>query len=481
MTHTLQTLEEFCAELEQRTRNNTLEDEELPAIRFHVFTATVLTLRSFVTDATRLASLAEVPNSSKILLAALAVAYEHLPSDRDSRRTLLRLLTHARSIPLRGERKYKTTQIKDWAKTFGNEFPATLQTSFGNPLLQSQSTRGLVVDMCFSANTKSPYGVTLTISDTEENKTSIYSWDTSSERSPNEVMSFPCLHARVSPDGSLVAVFSQDVIRVLNVKLDSDELQTTPITETTDNSEQGQADDQASLWFSDDNALLANCHQRQIDLWHRVGSGDEWEASDASDTFEVTNPVKSCLTFLSDNTKLAFINAESSISVLNLMSEDKEPFVLERSSDASVLTKSPSGEWLVSGHPHVVKVWSVESMTLFHNFLCDPSISSLAFRPDGQVLATGGEETIKLWNSNTWQWFQAFNGGGMVTALTFSSDGSRLASASDVNGVSNVRLWDAEVDVESLGIDEYDIMPNTKDVLNDLGVTPRDLDTLYDT
>ncbi|KAJ8494875.1 hypothetical protein ONZ45_g13088 [Pleurotus djamor] len=112
MTPTLQNLEEFCAELEQRTRNSTLDDEELAAIRFHVFTATVLTLRSFVTDTTRLASLAEVPNLSKILLDALAVAYEHLRSDRDSRRTLLRLLTHARSIPLRGERKYKITQIQ---------------------------------------------------------------------------------------------------------------------------------------------------------------------------------------------------------------------------------------------------------------------------------------------------------------------------------------------------------------------------------
>ncbi|KAJ8494873.1 hypothetical protein ONZ45_g13087 [Pleurotus djamor] len=222
-------------------------------------------------------------------------------------------------------------QIKDWARTFRNEFPATLQASFGNPLLQSQSTRSLVVDMCFPANTKSPYGVTLNISDTEENKTA-------------------------SPDGSLVAAFSQDVIRILNVKFDPDELQTTPITETTDNSEQGQANDQASLSFSDDNVLHANCDQRQIDLWHRVGSGDEWEASDASDTFEVTTTVRSCLTFLADHTKLAFINAESSISVMNLMSEDKQPFILERSSDASALTKSPSGEWLVSGHPHVVKV-----------------------------------------------------------------------------------------------------------------------------
>ncbi|KAJ8515493.1 hypothetical protein ONZ45_g7105 [Pleurotus djamor] len=127
-SHTLDSLETICDTLGLRLQDS--GDKE--PIDFNPFIAAIITLRSFLDDASRLPSFTEVPNAAPILLSALELTHEHHFLDVETRRTILRLLSHARAIELLGDRKYTTLQIRDWVKPFGGEFSA-LPLTFGNP------------------------------------------------------------------------------------------------------------------------------------------------------------------------------------------------------------------------------------------------------------------------------------------------------------------------------------------------------------
>ncbi|KAJ8519086.1 hypothetical protein ONZ45_g3901 [Pleurotus djamor] len=197
--HTVSTLDGICREL---LRERDPEDDD--PLDFNTFTAAILTLRSYLDDAARLSSIAEVPRAAYSMLTALHIAHEKHRSDIESRRTLLRLLTHARSLPQGRRRRFTTAQIKEWVEPFGDEFKLSLNnllTSFGNPCLHSHLVKKDSMDdsFCFSSN--DPHRIFIL-----HRNSHIDVWDTSSGQPPRDYMAYPDLQiARATRDSSLIA------------------------------------------------------------------------------------------------------------------------------------------------------------------------------------------------------------------------------------------------------------------------------------
>ncbi|KAJ8514716.1 hypothetical protein ONZ45_g7778 [Pleurotus djamor] len=463
VSHTLDTLETICKALERRLQD---EGDEEP-IDFNPFTAAIITLRSFLDDASRLPSFTEVPNAATILLSALKLAHEHHYLDVETRRTILRLILHARAIEVIGDRKFTTLEIQEWVEPFRDEFSSVPLTS-GNPCLQSQPFQGIPKPIHFNSTSHPGRVILASMDNTKVAGAHVRLWDTSSMQLPIAQTSLSGSQTFISKNGSLVAVASQGNLCIFNLDVNMEEpeailAEPANVNKPRRKESKHRAEDPIDVCFSDDDRLLARHARGFIEVWRKDGPPPRWAMVHQIKVRD-SSPISSLVFSSTDYSKLAYIGTTSSLAIRDLAEPllGQQEIIMKASSDTYALISSPSREWLVSAHRWgTVKIWSVEKMSMIHNFLTrDGFLTSLAFRPDGKAFATGSTHRIQVWSCNSWARIFEFDVVATLVSLGFSPDGKRLVSgARDV-----VQLWDVATGDFSSEEDDTERVMDTKDV-----------------
>jgi WD40 repeat protein len=105
---------------------------------------------------------------------------------------------------------------------------------------------------------------------------------------------------------------------------------------------------------------------------------------------------------------------------------------------------SPDGQCIVSASGSTVKVWDVESGSLFRTFSGHaPFVKSVAFGPDGRrIVSASSDKTVKVWDVESGRLLRNLSGHTSgVESAAFSPDGRRIVSA---GGHKLVKVWDVE-------------------------------------
>ena len=111
------------------------------------------------------------------------------------------------------------------------------------------------------------------------------------------------------------------------------------------------------------------------------------------------------------------------------------------SRSASRLTIDPNGRLIAGGYLNSVRVWSLASLKLQHEWETSAgAVHSVALSPDSQIMAAGNTKgTIELWNPHTGELLQTLEGhSASVEAVAISPDGETLASGANDK---TVKLW----------------------------------------
>lgn len=195
------------------------------------------------------------------------------------------------------------------------------------------------------------------------------------------------------------------------------------------------------LVFSPDNTYLASAYahprgsQNSLDLWLT----NSWTISTTMQTGVMQN-----VAFSGDGRILAFAPDRYAVTIFDLV-DRAMLYDIETSFTGAVntMTFSPDGFTLATGHyDGRVNLWDVRTGLLLVSFQTDEVIQSLAFSPDGRLLATGGSfknNFVRLWSAGSGEQLRTLEGHTSgVTQLIFSPDSRYLVSASH-DGV--VRVW----------------------------------------
>ncbi|KAJ8521312.1 hypothetical protein ONZ45_g1992 [Pleurotus djamor] len=397
-------------------------------VSFHRFDAAIVTLESFLHDA----SLVEVPDAGGTLLTALGVAVLHqalATMTLGHKETLVRLLSHTRLVPTTA-RLPSVSQVYQWGskiRRYRDDFLSVLQ-----PFACLGYLKEGYNDISSVAFLLQEPGRIIFTSSPDET-TSIFIWDRSTQP-PNEIAKVRAGYSTISRDGSHITVSHGKDVSIIDTTA-----QPPSTTKCTDDEDPNDSGNIHSLCFSTDNHTLGTGHRNGwIKLWRREG-----DQSKVVKRFKGGNDWIHRLAFSRDGSRLAFYVSITSITVCNLA--DDAVIELEDSGDSWSLAWSPSGDRIVSGtYFGRVKIWSADRGKLTHTFEAHyDTIPCLAFRDDGQVLATGSRDgRIRIWRCDTWEKIWEFDIGEWVWSLAFSPDGKRLVSG---GWKGAVHLWDVDM------------------------------------
>jgi len=139
---------------------------------------------------------------------------------------------------------------------------------------------------------------------------------------------------------------------------------------------------------------------------------------------------------ISPGTKYVALGSRGQVYVWNLI-ENKSQYVLEGSNgQTNSLDFSPDGNYLVAGGDDgtggAMKVWNLNTGTVFIIKTDKFPVSGVAFSPDGSLIASGsgggGDQAVQILDVNNGSNINLFHAGG-VRNLTFSTDGKFLVAA----------------------------------------------------
>jgi len=222
------------------------------------------------------------------------------------------------------------------------------------------------------------------------------------------------------------------------------------------------ADPLASLAFSADGKILAQCTASGLCKFWDAKNGTLLRQSDAN---------------IADVAMPAVFSAD--LRLVAMARPDKELIIWDTSAGKVIYQMgspeemyhprafSPDGNFLLAtsskGPPGTLIVWDTGTWRQLLRFQAhEKEIETVAFSPDGkQMVSACADKLIKIWDCPTWKMRTTLAGHtARITDLAFSADGRRLASVAnewtDEGENNSLIVWDTSSGSQLHKIDEYE-------------------------
>lgn len=249
----------------------------------------------------------------------------------------------------------------------------------------------------------------------------------------------PVWSVTFSPDGQVLAAGGENSTVTLWQVSDGSILRTINVDGITDN----KADNIVySVAFSPDGKVLAAADISSAQFWRPSGEKLPLSLNPPSRSVSkvLFSPDGSMIATLSDSDWVRLWSAEDGRFLRALEAPAAGPTDLAFSPDGKVLAASFNGG---------VRLWNVESGTLFRTLAANDDEGTLlrgvTFSPDGKTVASVGWGAIRLWNVSNGEVVRTIQAPVYTSfsTIAYSPDGSMIASGQGISGYPDpdILLW----------------------------------------